>query len=275
MLKKARAIQADEIVIDLEDAVLPERKTQARDAAVRVLGEGIFAARALAVRVNSPRSPWMSADLEAIACAHVPPQSVIVPKVRSADDVVLVDRLLDELERAAGQPAHLGVQVLIETPGALSSLREICAASSRLEALILGYADLGASLGRSRSAAMNLELWLPAQEAVLVAARTADLQAIDGPHLVLEDEAGLRAASNRAAGLGFDGKWAIHPRQLSVLTDAFTPSPEDIAHAKAVLAALNDAADGESGAVAFEGEMVDEASRITALRILRRSEQLP
>jgi citrate lyase subunit beta / citryl-CoA lyase len=148
---------------------------------------------------------------------------------------------------------------------------EICASSVRLEALILGYADLGASLGRSRAAAENVDLWLPAQETVLLAARAAGLQAIDGPSLTIEDPAALRAASTRTADLGFDGKWAIHPKQIPTITAAFTPSGAELTRAIAVLEALATAAATGTGAVALDGEMLDEATRVAALRTLARA----
>ena len=139
---------------------------------------------------------------------------------------------------------------------------------------MLGYADLAASLGRSRGGAADLDRWLAVQNAVLVAARSAGLRAIDGPFLVIDDTDGLLAAAARGIELGFDGKWAIHPSQLEVIQRAFTPSPAEVAHARSVLEALEDAESG-GGAVALNGEMVDEAVRLTALRTLARAGQTP
>jgi citrate lyase subunit beta/citryl-CoA lyase len=271
MLEKARALPVDEVVIDLEDAVVADAKAHARAAVVEALAQGEFACGAVAVRVNAPGTPWAHEDLIAIADAEARPDSVVVPKVQGAADLAFVDRLLDGVEAAAGRAEPLRVQALVETAKGLRALDEIASASPRLDAIVLGYADLGASLGRSRSGAADLDRWLAVQDAVLASARANGLQAIDGPHLAISDETGLEAAARRAADLGFDGKWAIHPSQVDALTKAFTPEPEEIAHAEAVLAALAQAADGARGAVALDGEMLDEAVRVAAQRTLARA----
>jgi citrate lyase subunit beta/citryl-CoA lyase len=272
MLAKARGTAVDEVVIDLEDAVVPDAKAQARADVVATLAAGGFACGTLAVRVNAPGTPWGHEDLIALGGAEVRPHSVVVPKVQGAGDLAFVDRLLDGVESAAGHAEPLRVQALVETARGLRALDEIVGGSARLEAVVLGYADLGASLGRSRAGAVDLDRWLAVQDAVLAAARAAGLQAIDGPHLAIDDEAGLAAAAARAADLGFDGKWAIHPSQIEPLVAAFTPSDEEVARAEAVLAALDAAAaDGARGAVSLDGEMLDEAVRVAALGTLARA----
>jgi citrate lyase subunit beta/citryl-CoA lyase len=221
--------------------------------------------------VNAPGTPWAHEDLIAIGGADARPQSVVVPKVQGAGDLAFVDRLLDGVEAAAGHAEPLRVQALVETAKGLRALDEIASASLRLDAIVLGYADLGASLGRSRLGAADLDRWLAVQDAVLAAARAAGVQAIDGPQLAIDDEAGLEAAAVRAADLGFDGKWAIHPSQIAPLVAAFTPSPDEVARAEAVLAALDAAADSARGAVSLDGEMLDEAVRVAALGTLARA----
>jgi citrate lyase subunit beta/citryl-CoA lyase len=265
MLEKARRIEVDEVVIDLEDAVVPDRKADARAAALAALAGGTVAS----VRVNAPGTPWAHEDLIALGGAAARPLGVVVPKVEGAGDLAFVDRLLDGVEHAAGHAEPLRVQALVESAAGLSALDEIAAASPRLEAIVLGYADLRVSLGRSPSA--PLDTWLAVQDAVLRAARAAGLQAIDGPHLAIDDEEGLRAAATRAAELGFDGKWAIHPAQIEPITAAFTPGPEEVARARAVLAALEEAAAGGRGAVSLDGEMLDEPARLAALRTVARA----
>jgi citrate lyase subunit beta/citryl-CoA lyase len=271
MLAKARGIDADEIVIDLEDAVVPERKSEALTDALSVLEAGGFTAPSVAVRVNAARTPWAHHELIALAAVSPVPQSVVVPKVESAGDLEFVDRLLDGAERAAGRTTPLRVQALIETATGIANLQDIVTATSRLDALVLGYADLAVSLGRSRAGAARLDSWLAAQDAVLVAARSAGLRAIDGPFLAIDDGDGLLAAATRAAELGFDGKWAIHPSQLEPLVHAFTPSPDEVAHAQSVLDALKSAAAGGAGALSLNGEMIDEPVRLAAQRTLARA----
>ena len=158
---------------------------------------------------------------------------------------------------------------LIETAAGLAAAAEIARASERLDGLILGYADLAASLGRTGGAAP--EDWRYAQETVLVAARAAGIQAIDGPHLGIRDDDEFRASVRHARTLGFDGKWAIHPAQLDALREAFTPTDDEIADAREVLAALDAAAADGAGAVGVGDRMLDEALALSARRVLARA----
>jgi citrate lyase subunit beta/citryl-CoA lyase len=238
MLAKARGIDVGEVVIDLEDAVVPPRKADARAAAVAALAEGGFRAGAVSVRINARATPWVREDLVALALAERPPDSVVVPKVEGPGDLAFVDQVLNEAQAAAGVDTAVATQALVETAQGVRELHGIAGASTSLQALVLGYADLAVSLGRSRAGAADLDRWLALQDAVLVAARAAGLRAIDGPYLAIDDERGLGAAATRAADLGFDGKWAIHPSQLETIGAAFRPRPEDVAHAEAVLEAL-------------------------------------
>lgn len=264
MLGKAAALSADEIVIDLEDAVALDAKSDARGATLAAL-DG-WAGPTAAVRVNAPRTPWCHEDVVAMAGA-ARLASIVVPKVESAGDVAFVERLLDGAEAAAGRERPLRVQALIETAEGLLRLDEIASASSRLTSLILGYADLAASLGGDRRPAD----WLPAQHALVVAARANGLQAIDGPYLGTAPDEGFLEAARHAVRLGFDGKWAIHPSQLAALDDAFSPTDEEVAHARAVVDALARAEAEGHGAVALDGQMLDEALRAAALRTLARA----
>lgn len=270
-LEKAPALGADEVVVDLEDAVAAAAKDEARAAAVRVLAGDGWGATTVSVRVNAPRSAWCHLDVTALAAVDGI-AAIVVPKVESAGDLAFVDRLLDGVEAAAGRSRPLRVQALIETATGLANVREIAAASERLDALILGYADLAASLGRTAAGAAELEGWGPAQDAVLVAARAHGLQAIDGPYLGVAVDDAFTASATRARDLGFDGKWAIHPAQVAALNEIFTPSREEVERARAVVTALARAEeDSGQGAVALDGEMLDEAVRVAALRVLARA----
>jgi citrate lyase subunit beta/citryl-CoA lyase len=262
MLAKAEGLPADEVVIDLEDAVAVAAKDEARAAAARALGG--WQGTGVAVRVNAPGTPWCHLDLAALGELHELPASVVVPKVESAGDLAFVDRLLDGVEAGSGRARPLRVQALIETAAGLARVDEIAASSARLDTLILGYADLAASLGGAR----DLDAWLPAQHAVVVAARTNGLQAIDGPHLGTEPDDAFRGAAARARDLGFDGKWVIHPSQIEAVNELFVPTEAELERARAVIAALDAA---EQGAVSLDGEMLDEAVRAAALRVLARA----
>jgi citrate lyase subunit beta / citryl-CoA lyase len=222
-------------------------------------------APAFAVRVNSLAGPWGERDVvELVARAGPQIGSLIVPKVERADDLAAVEHLLDRLGRCA---ETVGLQALVESAGGLLRVGEVSAASSRLEALILGYADLTASLGRGPGASQP-HSWLYAQEAVLVAARAHGLQAIDGPYLEIKDQPGLRLRAEHVRALGFDGKWAVHPSQLETINAVFSPSHEELTRAHSILDALA-SAEGR-GAVELDGEMVDEASRKQALEVIAR-----
>jgi citrate lyase subunit beta / citryl-CoA lyase len=266
-LAKGATLGADEVVLDLEDAVLPALKDEARAAVAQALAGG-WAAESVAVRVNAIGTPWCHADLLALAASGRETVTAVLPKVEHADDLAFADRLLAGAEAAAGRTTPVRLVALIETAAGLAAAVEIARASERLNALVLGYADLAASLGRPGGGD-----WRFAQESVLVAARAAGLQAIDGPHLGTRDDDAFRAAALHARTLGYDGKWAIHPAQIETLRQTFTPSDEEVAGAREVLAALERAAAAGAGAVAADGQMLDEALALSARRVLARAGQ--
>jgi len=272
MLAKAPSRGADEIVIDLEDAVAISAKDEARATVVAALCEPQWHGVRTSVRVNAPRTPWCHQDIVALASLPDAPATIIVPKVESPADMAFIERLLDGAEAAAGRSTPMGVQALIENAAGVANVTAIAGSSPRLVGLILGYADLSASLGRARGAGAELDSWRAIQDAVLVAARAADISAIDGPYLGVKVDDGFTAAAERARDMGFDGKWAIHPAQVAALNALFTPTDEELEHARAVIGALEDAErDGGAGAVALDGQMLDEAVRIAALRVLARA----
>ncbi len=256
MLEKARSLAVTEIVLDLEDAVVPRRKTEALEMSLAALERG-FQARRVAVRVNPAGSPWHVCELSALAQARVRPESIVLPKACDPQE------LLGVVGRLVGMP----IQVLVESALGVQRVAELCAVP-QVEAVILGYADLAVSLGRSPEGAADLDLWLGVQDRVLVAARAAGVRAVDGPFLLIDDEAGLRASATRAARLGFDGKWVIHPAQIAAVVDAFTPSPASVAEARKVVKTLSQAKQAGAGAALLGGAMIDEPVRLAALRTL-------
>ena len=272
-MAKALASGADALVLDLEDAVEPSSKDRARASLVALLRElPDTDAERIAVRVNPPGSPWCHLDVAALAELPGAPGALVLPKVESPGDLAFVDRLLEGAEARSGRRRPLAVHALVETAAGLGAVSDIARGSRRLEALVLGYADLAASLGRTAAVDGQPDLWLPAQSAVLVAARAAGLQAIDGPHLGVQVDDGFRAGADRARDLGFDGKWAIHPRQVEDLNETFTPTEDQVRHARAVLAALDQQArENSAGAVALDGQMLDEAVALAARRVLARA----
>ncbi len=272
MLAKAPTRGADEIVIDLEDAVAVAAKDEARRTVLGALAEPQWQGVRCSVRVNAPRTPWCHDDIVAIASLGDGAASIVVPKVESAGDLAFVERLLDGVEAAVGSKRPLRVQALIETAAGVSRVQEIAAASPRLDGLILGYADLSASLGRAGGAGAELDSWRAIQDQILLAARAHDLLAIDGPYLGIAVDAAFTAAAERARDMGFDGKWAIHPAQVPALNALFSPTHEQVERAQAVIDALAEAQGAGAGAVALDGQMLDEAVRVAAMRVLARAE---
>jgi citrate lyase subunit beta/citryl-CoA lyase len=273
MLVKARSLAADEVVIDLEDSVAPPVKAQARAAVTAALAQEDWGGRAVAVRINGPATPWCHRDvIDVVAGSGQGLASLVVPKVESPGEIEFVDRLAGMVEQEVGRAAPVGLQALIETATGLRHIHAIAHASARLETLIVGYADLSASLGLSTEAAYPGDRWHHVLSTVLIAARDAGLQAIDGPYLAIKDLDGFRATAQRAHALGYDGKWALHPTQIDVLNELFAPSPEELEQARGVLDALEAAESGEGsrGAVMHDGAMIDEASRKLATQVVAR-----
>lgn len=264
MIAKAIASPADEVVLDLEDAVAPPMKCEARSLVVRALASAPEGRR-IAVRVNAVRTQWCHDDLIALATAQRRPDSVIIPKSESAGDLAFVERLLDGLDAASPGPV-IQVQALIESALGLRDAAAIAASSRRLEALVIGYADLAASLSREPTAVT----WAPAREHVLWAARAAGLRAVDGPHLGIGVDGAFEQSLMDAVASGYDGKWVIHPAQIDTVNEAFSPTETAVSWAQRVVDALATAADAGHGAVALDGVMLDEAVALGARRVLAR-----
>ncbi|WP_036520142.1 CoA ester lyase [Nocardia sp. 348MFTsu5.1] len=263
-LTKALQAGADEVVLDLEDAVTPANKDDARALVVEAINSIAPApGTTIAVRINSVDSPWAAADLAALAQTGSGLSSVVVPKVNGPADLEIA---------AAGLAGHgATLQALIETPSGLTTLDDICSAVDELDGLIIGYADLGAELGREPG--LPPQRWAAIQDRVLIAARTAGIAAIDGPHLGTADDDEFRFATRWVRELGFDGKWVIHPRQIDVVTAEFTPSAEAVDRARRILAALDEAASEGAGAAQLDGQMLDEAVAVSARRTLAKVEE--
>jgi citrate lyase subunit beta/citryl-CoA lyase len=283
MQAKAATLDADLVLLDLEDATAPSEKPAARAVVVESLKTLDFGRRAVAVRVNGADTPWCYRDVvDVVEPAGDRIDTLILPKVESAADVAFLDRLLSQIELAQGWPVgRIGVEVLIESAPGLQRVNEIAAASPRLEALIFGPGDLSASLGLGQLTIGTPDtdypgdVWHYALVRLLVAARTNGLLAIDGPYAAFADLAGLERSARRTATLGFDGKWVIHPTQIDIVNRAFSPDPAVFARAEGILAAYRAATEGEGrGAVRFEGEMIDEATRKMAESVAQRGRWL-
>jgi len=280
MVEKSRALPADLVILDLEDAVAPDVKQEGRSAAAAALQEGGWSAPNVSVRVNAGTSPWLLDDLDVLvseAGTHL--ATIVLPKVRSPDEVRLVAGRLDELERAHGLPAGgIGLEIQAEDATGLLEARSILAASPRIEALLLGPGDMAAALGMpSMSIGDGAEggggEWHGILLLLLLEARHAGVQAIDGPWGRISDHDGLIASARRSRALGYDGKWVIHPDQIAPVNDIYGISQLDLERAVDLLDAYRAATIGAStGAIRFGGEMIDEASRRMAEGMLIRGQ---
>lgn len=279
MLGKAPTLPADEVFMDLEDSVAPLAKEEARGNVIQALKEGDWTGKTVVVRVNGVYTKWCYRDVaEIVEAAGELIDCVMIPKVEYPTDVTFVADLLRMIEETSGIEKRIGLEVQIETALGLKNIHEIAAASDRIEDLILGPADMSASLGLPTVTAgapipgyESLDHWHHVLVTINIAARAQNLQCIDGPYLLIHDLEGFRTAAMRARALGYDGKWAIHPGQVDILNEVFTPTQEEYDKAEAVLDAYRHATEVELlGAVMFGSEMIDEASRKMAEQLAAR-----
>ena len=279
-IDKARGLPADEIFLDLEDAVAPAAKADARKRVVAALNEGGWSGKVRVVRVNDLDTPWAYRDvIEVVEGAGAELDCVMLPKVRDASHVQWLDRLLTQIERAMGyEPGRIGIEAQIEDARGLVGIDAIAAASPRLETLVFGPGDFMASInmktlvvGEQPPGYTEGDAYHYILMRILMAARANDLQAIDGPYFNVRDVEAFTRVARRAAALGFDGKWVLHPSQIEAGNEVFSPTQEDYDHAELILDAYDHATRVEGrGAAMLGDEMIDEASRKMALVIVAK-----
>ena len=278
LFKKALESEADCVFLDLEDAVAPADKEQARKHVVAGLLEHDWKARGqtVCVRINGIDTHYMYRDVvDVVEEAGHRLDVVLVPKVGVPADVYLVDALLTQIEAARRIPHRIGIEVLIETALGMANVEGIAQASPRLEAMHFGVADLAASL-RARTVSIGGlnpdypgDQWHAALARMVTACRAYGLRAIDGPYGDFQDPEGYLAAARRAAALGYEGKWAIHPSQIALANEVFTPPPAEVERARRILGALDEAARAGRGAAQLDGRMIDAASARLAQNIVQ------
>lgn len=281
-LAKGPTIAADMTFLDLEDSVAPLEKESARAKVVDAIKNLDWGERTLCVRINAWDTQWTAYDvMEVVGNAGERLDEVMLPKVQTAAEVVALDLLLTQVEAKAGLPiGHTGIEAQIETARGLINVEEICAASPRLEAIIFGPADFAASM---EMPVLTGGVQIPEYPGdhfhyvfnkILMAGRANGLQVIDGPYLYVRDSDGFRDYCNRTKTLGYDGKWALHPDQVTILNEVFSPTQEQFDRAHAILDAYQRATESERmGAVMFGDEMIDEASRKMAIKFVTRGER--
>jgi citrate lyase subunit beta / citryl-CoA lyase len=279
MLGKAPGLPADQVFLDLEDAVAPVAKESARDNIVAALNDGDWGGKARVVRVNDLTTSWTYRDvITVVEGAGANLDCVMLPKVQSPAQVQWLDLLLTQVEKTVGlEVGRIGIEAQIENARGLVEVDAIAAASPRVETIIFGPADFMASINMKSLVVGEQPPGYDVGDAyhyilmrILMAARMHDLQAIDGPYLQIKDVDGFRRVAGRSAALGFDGKWVLHPGQIDAANDVYSPTQEDYDHAELILDAYahyTSEAGGALGAVMLGDEMIDEASRKMAVVI--------
>jgi len=263
-LEKARTLGCDGVILDLEDSVAPDAKALARDQVIGVLKAGGFGRREVVVRVNGLDTPWGEDDLEALA--HAAPDAVLVPKVQDSGDIARYDA------RLGAYPERVQLWAMIETCRSLFHLESLAGAcrTSRLTCLIMGVNDLAKEMGAELEP--GRAPFLAALSLSVAAARAHDLSILDGVFNGLEDEAGLEQECRQGRAFGFDGKTLIHPSQIDTCNRVFSPSPDQIAWARAVADAFAQPENAALGAIRVNGKMAERLHLAQAERILAVSE---
>jgi len=279
MLDKAKGLPADQVFMDIEDAVAPLAKPDARKNIVAALNEGGYDGKVRSVRVNDWTTEWTYLDvIEVVSGAGANLDCIMLPKVQGPEQIRALDMLLTQVEKAEGlEVGRIGIEAQIENAMGLTMVDEIAAASPRVETIIFGPADFMASINMKSLVVGEQPPGYDVGDAyhyilmrILMAARAYDKQAIDGPYLQIKDLDGYTRVAERSAALGFDGKWVLHPDQIAAANEIFSPRQDDYDHAELILDAYEwytSAAGGARGAAMLGDEMIDEASRKMALVI--------
>ena len=279
MLEKAKGLPADQIFMDLEDSVAPIAKPDARKNVVAALNEGGYEDKVRVVRVNDLTTAWTYLDvIEVVENAGQNLDCIMLPKVQTAEQVNWLDTTLTQIEKTMGfEVGRIGIEAQIENAKGLVNVDAIAAASPRVETIIFGPADFMASInmkslvvGEQPPGYEEADAYHYILMRILMAARTYDKQAIDGPYLQIRDVAGYTKVARRSAALGFDGKWVLHPGQVEAANEVYSPKQDDYDHAELILDAyayFTSAEGGAKGAVMLGDEMIDEASRKMAMVI--------
>ena len=265
-LDKAKGLAADGLIFDLEDAVAPDAKEEARRLVVAALAAGGYGRREVLVRINGLATPWFHADVAAAAASGA--DGILIPKVESADAVRQVEAIMN----AAGAPAEMAIWCMMETPRGILAAAEIAQASARLGGLVMGTSDLAKDL-HAHHTPLRLPL-LTALSLCLLAARAHGLAAIDGVHLDLDDEDGFTGACRQGLELGFDGKTLIHPKTIDSANRVFGPSADELAWSRRIIAAHAEAAAEGKGVVVVDGKLVENLHVENARRIVSLAEQI-
>lgn len=288
LFEKMAASAADVINLDLEDSVAPSDKDTARANIIAATHDVDWNTKYLSVRINGLDTPyWYKDVVDLLEQASERLDQIMIPKVGCAADIYAVDALVTAIERAKGRTKPISFEVIIESAAGIAHAEEIAAASPRLQAMSLGAADFAASMGMQTTgiggtqenyymlrdgASYWSDPWHWAQAKIVAACRTHGVLPVDGPFGDFSDDDGFRAQARRSATLGMVGKWAIHPKQVALANEVFTPSDEAVADARAILSAMEEAKAQGQGATTYKGKLIDIASMKQAEVIVKQAE---
>ncbi|MEC7668749.1 MAG: L-malyl-CoA/beta-methylmalyl-CoA lyase [Pseudomonadota bacterium] len=290
IFEKMAASAADVINLDLEDSVAPTDKDQARKNVIEAIGDVDWGTKTLSVRINGLDTPfWYRDVVDILENASDRIDQIMIPKVGCAADLYAVDALVTAVEAAKGRTKPIKFEGLIESAAGISHVEDIAAATPRLEAMSLGAADFAASMGMATTGIGGTQEnyymhregqkywsdpWHWAQAAIVAACRTHGVLPVDGPFGDFSDDEGFRAQALRSATLGMVGKWAIHPKQVALANEVFTPSEAAVTEAREILEAMEAAKARGEGATVYKGRLVDIASIKQAEVIVRQAEKI-
>ena len=290
IFEKMATSAADVINLDLEDSVAPSDKDSARKNIIKAISDIDWGNKTLSVRINGLDTPYWYRDVvNLLEQAGDRLDQIMIPKVGCAADIYAVDALVTAIETAKGRSKPISFEVIIESAAGIAHVEEIAAASPRLQAMSLGAADFAASMGMATTGIGGTQEnyymirdgekhwsdpWHWAQAAIVAACRTHGVLPVDGPFGDFSDDEGFKAQAYRSATLGMVGKWAIHPKQITLANEVFTPSAEAVAEARDILAAMETAKANGEGATVYKGRLVDIASIKQAEVIVRQSEMI-
>ncbi len=297
LFEKAAQSDADVIFLDLEDAVAPDDKIQARANIISALNDIDWTSKTMSLRINGLDTHYMYRDLvEVLEQAGDRLDLIMIPKVGTAADVYAIDMLVTQIENAVGLTKKIGFELIIETALGMQNVNEIAAASGRNESLHFGVADYAAST-RARTTIIGGvnqdyavltdagepggprhthwgDMWHHALSKMMIAARANGLRPVDGPFGDFSDPAGYEAAAKRAAALGYEGKWAIHPSQIGLANKVMSPASDEVDRARRILTAMQEAATAGKGAVSLDGRLIDYASIRQAQVLVEKARQI-
>ena len=290
LFEKMAASEADVINLDLEDSVGPADKDSARENVIAATHEVDWGNKHLSVRINGLDTEWWYRDVvDLLEKGSDRLDQIMIPKAGCAADIYAVDALVSAIEAAKGRKKRIGFEVIIESAAGISHVEEIAAASPRLQAMSLGAADFAASMGMQTTgiggtqenyymlrdgARYWSDPWHWAQTAIVAACRTHGVLPVDGPFGDFSDDEGYLAQARRSATLGMVGKWAIHPRQIALANSVFTPSEAQVAEAREIIAAMEQAKAEGQGATTYKGKLIDIASIKQAEVIVKQAEMI-